>query len=308
MAAKMVTMTVLAAALQLLALSGAYAGYITKQDMAPVFSIEPPFNDANFITIDWLAPTVTIYSDQLLNIDNMIDEEALFDLPGRMVFGRIDNGPIVQVTLPTSLGTNPVVDVFFVDHIGFCGGPDGAGCASGIPNVEPPPSGKYSLAVESAAASGPDGVQLEAHELGHDLGLSHCILGPAYLPPGTPTPTPPTLPDPTCPAPEENASGTAYKLYGGSYNYPDLMNSFLNGSTDLTVAQVDLILSNPAGLIRTDDTDTFCQRSGAAPTCNYVLLQAIAVQPAPEPSAAVILGSSLILLGTLRRRFWPRSS
>jgi hypothetical protein len=188
----------------------AFAGFITEQNLTPVYSANPPFNAANEITVDWLSPTITIFRNDLTNINSAAAEAALFALPGQTVTGQLDNGPIQQVKLPT----NPTVDVFFVDSITFCGdeGPAIVGCASGIPGVVGAPP--WSFAVNSTTAAGASGVVLEAHELGHDLGLVHC----------------PT----SC---------------GG---LPNLMDPFLGVSTVVTLAQATTILGNISGLVQKD--------------------------------------------------------
>ncbi len=61
---------------------------------------------------------------------------------------------------------NFTVSMFFVDAITFCGGPGGniIGCGRNAGGL---------LALSSSAASGTNGAALLAHELGHNLGLSH---------------------------------------------------------------------------------------------------------------------------------------
>lgn len=92
------------------------------------------------------------------------------------------------------------VSVFFVDAITYCGGPGGSiiGCGSN-------PGGLIALQ-SKAAASLTRGATLLAHELGHNLGLSH-LTG-------------------------QDASG-------------NLMNSSITSDTFLSKSQVDSILKSP---------------------------------------------------------------
>lgn len=142
----------------------ALAGFITQQNLTPIYSANPPFAPANPITVNWAAPQITIFNNALLNINTAAKEIALFALPGTLVLGRIGNGPVQMIRVPA---VNPLVDVFFVDTISFCGvaGDNIIGCANAIPGA--------SFAVQSADAAAGSGNILEGHELGHDLGLVH---------------------------------------------------------------------------------------------------------------------------------------
>jgi hypothetical protein len=190
--------------------TAANAGFVTEQNLTGVYSANPPFNAAQAITVFWLGPVITITSVNFDTINTAAQQNALFALPGTVVQGKYGNGPIQDITLPSS----PVDDVFFIDNINFCGGPgDGVvGCA---------PVGGDSVALDStfAALGGGFGTQLEGHELGHNLGLDHCQDTPA-----------------NCPAAQPDGS------------YLDLMNSFINGSTVLNAAQRNTILAS--GLVQ----------------------------------------------------------
>lgn len=184
--------------------SNAHAGFITEQDLTPIYSANPPFTALTEITVYWLAPTITITSVNYNNLNSLAVETALFGLPGTVVQGYYGNnsGTIQNITLPNS----PTVDVFFIDSITFCGdeGTGIDGCADNIP-------GK-SFAVVSTVAAGVNGAELEAHELGHDLGLVHC---------------PP------------NCGGVANLMDASGY-----------GSTTLTAAQAAIVLAS--GLVQVD--------------------------------------------------------
>jgi hypothetical protein len=190
----------------------AHAGFVTEQNLTAVYSANPPFDNTNQVTVFWLSPVITITSVIYNTINTVADQNALFALPGQTVMGKYGNGPIQQITLPSS----PVDDVFFIDNINFCGGPgDGiVGCA---------PVGGQGIMLNSdfAALGGGFGTQLEGHELGHNLGLQHCQTAPATCPAGVP---------PAAPANQRE--------------YPDLMNAFINGDTTLTAAQATTILGS----------------------------------------------------------------
>ena len=240
----------------------ARAGFITQQNLTPVYSAIPPFNANTQITINWLAPTITIFRPDLLNISTAAQEMAWNALPGSVQPGFVDSGPVQQVTLPT----NPTVDVFFLDSLTFCGNEgDVVGCASGIPGVIR--AAPWSFAVSSTAAAGGSGQVLEAHELGHDLGLVHC----------------PT----NCPASTGNDPL-------GNPIYPDLMDPILHGSTVLTLAQANIILGNISGLVQMD-----------AQGRDFINLQAIAI--VPEPNSLMIAAAGLMLLFILHRRRRPEA-
>ena len=184
--------------------SPALAGVVTEADLTSIYTANPPFNAANEITVVWLAPVITITSVNYDILRTAADTAALFALPGQTVWGKYGNGPIQQITLPSS----PVDDVFFIEQILNCGGPgDGiVGCA---------PVGGQGIALNSDFVAGPGGQQTEGHELGHNLGLQHCQTTPA-----------------NCPAAQPDGS------------YLNLMNAFINGSLSLTAAQRNIILTS----------------------------------------------------------------
>ncbi|MDB5811873.1 MAG: sorting protein [Betaproteobacteria bacterium] len=130
-----------AAALTLSATS-AYAAVISTPSLTSIFS-QTSFGNTP-VDVIWLAPGAPIVSPALTSIDNQNELNTLFSL----------------ATDPA-----PIVDAFFVDAIGFCGlTGDAIGCAS-----QP----GHELLVDSAFAAGPNGATDIAHELGHNLNLSH---------------------------------------------------------------------------------------------------------------------------------------
>jgi hypothetical protein len=177
----------------------AHASVITENNLTPVYSAMPPFTAANQITINWIAPTITITSVNYSNINSAAVQAAVKALPGTVVQGYFGNNVnnIQNITLPNS----PTVDVFFVESITFCGTDMGGfdGCAFAIPN--------NSFAVDGGTAATANGTELEAHELGHDLGLVHC---------------------------PDNCGGN-----------PNLMDASGYGSTTLTAAQATILLGSP---------------------------------------------------------------
>ncbi len=122
----------------------ACAGFISTPSLNAIygqaaFGLKP-------ITVTWLTPGATIISPRLATIDDDIEVRDLFALA------------------PSAA---PVVNVFFVDAIGFCGGLFSSGivgCSSAPGNI---------LMVASSFAAGAQGALDIAHELGHSLGLSH---------------------------------------------------------------------------------------------------------------------------------------
>lgn len=99
--------------------------------------------------------TQTLVNANLLNIDTAAKSSTLFGLAN---------------------AAGPAIDMFFVDTIDYCGGSFNVnivGC--GFVNAA-------GLMIESAYAAGSYGAELLAHELGHNLGLSHggCgLMGPS---------------------------------------------------------------------------------------------------------------------------------
>lgn len=145
-----------AVAVALIGASGmASAGYVTfnegvmddifKQSSFGLFTIDIRFN-----------PSLSIVAPTLLDINS----DAEFN-------GGINSlsGQASALGLPDS-----TVAIFFVDKISFCGSPGTSiiGCGNNPGNL---------IALNSASAAGANGAVLMAHELGHNLGLSH--LDPA---------------------------------------------------------------------------------------------------------------------------------
>ena len=127
-------------------LAPAQAAVVTTNEsgMDDIFS-QPSFGTH---TIDIrFTPTFTLRVDpSLLRIDDDAELSALFDM---------------------APSASPIANMFFVDAINFCGGVSGPsiiGCGNQPGNR---------LAVESGVAASSNGAALNAHELGHNLGLSH---------------------------------------------------------------------------------------------------------------------------------------
>ena len=98
--------------------------------------------------------TQTLVNGNLLNIDTAAKSSALFGMAN---------------------SSGPAIDMFFVDTIDYCGGYNTSIVGCGF-------VGAAGLMVESIFAAGSYGVELLAHELGHNLGLGHggCgLMGPA---------------------------------------------------------------------------------------------------------------------------------
>ena len=122
----------------------ACAGFISTPSLNAIygqaaFGLKP-------ITVNWLTPGASIISARLATISDDIEVRDLFAL---------------------APSASPVVNVFFVDAIGFCGGLFSSGivgCSSQPGNI---------LMVASSFAAGTDGATDIAHELGHALGLTH---------------------------------------------------------------------------------------------------------------------------------------
>jgi len=90
-------------------------------------------------------PAVTVQAPSLLDVTSAAELSALFAL-----------GPASPQT----------VNMYFIDSLEYCDGanPSAVGCADFI---------GFDMVVESAAAAGPNGAELGAHELAHNLGLVH---------------------------------------------------------------------------------------------------------------------------------------
>ena len=125
-------------------IGNAHAGFITTNEagMDAVFS-QSAFG-ATPIDIRFNAPQF-LYNTSLLSIDN--------------------NAELTQILGINSFNSR-TVDMFFVDHIGYCGGSGSniIGCGQ-LPG--------NSLILDSSWAATTYGAALESHELGHNLGLSH---------------------------------------------------------------------------------------------------------------------------------------
>jgi len=89
-------------------------------------------------------PTITIVDPNLLDIDNQTD----------------------FYNLVNQFNSSPVHNAYFVDSIGWCGNPlpNIAGCAA---------VGGNDFVIDSDFAAGSNGAELIAHELAHNLGLTH---------------------------------------------------------------------------------------------------------------------------------------
>lgn len=122
----------------------ACAGFISTPSLNAIygqaaFGLKP-------ITVNWLTPGASIISPRLATVNDDIEVRDLFAL---------------------APSASPVVNVFFVDAISFCGGLFSSGivgCSSEPGNI---------LMVTSSFAAGSQGATDIAHELGHALGLTH---------------------------------------------------------------------------------------------------------------------------------------
>ena|SRR5215472_3684745 len=70
----------------------ALAGFITEQTLTPIYSADPPFDSMgtpprNTISVNWLAPMITIFEGDLTNITTPTLLNELFALPGQVVSG-----------------------------------------------------------------------------------------------------------------------------------------------------------------------------------------------------------------------------
>ncbi len=121
--------------------SSAWAGFITTNEagLDTVFSQGVLDIDIRF------NPSVIIENTSLLNINDDIGFFALLAL---------------------APSASPVVNMFFIDTLDWCGfsSPSIVGCANRPGN---------DIVVESSFAAGGNGAELNAHELGHNLGLEH---------------------------------------------------------------------------------------------------------------------------------------
>ena len=131
-----------------LGVGSVWAGAISTPNLNGVYSNLPTAGGGTVsITINWLAPGTTIVDPTLSTIS---DGNSLLNL-----FAKAPDNPVTGI-----------VDAFFVDAINFCGSPGSSflGCAS-----EP----GHTLMVQSSFAASSQGYIDLAHELGHNLGLSH---------------------------------------------------------------------------------------------------------------------------------------
>ncbi len=125
----------------------ASAGFITTNESG----LDAIFSQGSFgsTTIDTsFNAGLTVANSASLSIDSDAEFDSLFNLS--VYSGRDSN----------------TISMFFVDAINFCGAPGSyAGCASNSSNL---------LVLSSSDVSRVDiGANLEAHELGHNLGLDH---------------------------------------------------------------------------------------------------------------------------------------
>ncbi len=122
-----------------------HAAFVTTNEvgMEAIFG-QQPFD----LPIDIrFNPVVTLANSSYLNISDAATLGALFD-----------EEPVNRAV--TS------VNMYFIDSLSYCGefNTSFLGCANRPGN---------DIVVESNAAAGPDGAELNAHELGHSLGLMH---------------------------------------------------------------------------------------------------------------------------------------
>ena len=118
-----------------------------------------------FVTTNEVALDL-IYSQPsfgLTPIDIRFDPAITLSVPSTLL--TIDNDAEFD-SLHTYETGSPVVSMFYLDHINFCGGPsDGiVGCGSTPGTL---------IAIDSAAATESFGGVVVAHELGHNLSLEH---------------------------------------------------------------------------------------------------------------------------------------
>ncbi|MCW5640506.1 MAG: matrixin family metalloprotease [Rhodoferax sp.] len=143
----------LAAVALLAGASVASAGYVTSFDQAVLDDI---FSQTSFggydIDIRFNAP-LSVVAPVVADLSSTEEFNGNNDFSLSWLAGEL------QVP-------NFTVALFFVDTISFCGGPGSniIGCGSR-------PGGL--IALQSAAAAGNNGTVLFAHELGHNLGLTH---------------------------------------------------------------------------------------------------------------------------------------
>ena len=128
--------------------SPAWAGFITTNET----SLDP-----TEITLD------TIFSQGALDIDIRFNPSVIIENTSLLNIND-DIGFFALLALAPS--ASPVVNMFFIDTLDWCGfsSPSIVGCASRPGN---------DIVVESGFAAGGNGTELNAHELGHNLGLEH---------------------------------------------------------------------------------------------------------------------------------------
>ncbi|MCZ4313140.1 matrixin family metalloprotease [Comamonadaceae bacterium G21597-S1] len=143
----------LAAVALLAGASVASAGYVTSFDQAVLDDI---FSQTSFGGYD---------IDIRFNAPLSVVAPVVADLSSTEEFNGNNNFSLSWLAGELQV-PNFTVALFFVDTISFCGGPGSniIGCGSR-------PGGL--IALQSAAAAGSNGTVLFAHELGHNLGLTH---------------------------------------------------------------------------------------------------------------------------------------
>jgi hypothetical protein len=138
-----------AATALLLAQANALAadGYVTTNETQLDTIYSQTIFGANTVDIRFLSFT-SIVNASLTIIDSANDWNTLLGLSSNLA--------------------SPIVNMYFVDKVQWCGSPGTSivGCAQG--NLQ---------ALDSAYAAGANGGVLAAHELGHNLGLSHFSNG-----------------------------------------------------------------------------------------------------------------------------------